>query len=408
VVDAAIAPTVRGGGVLDAPAHVVTAPRRRDCYVVAAPGLESLVSAELMAIGIPPGERERGGVAFAATDDELFTANLHLRTASRVLVRIAQFRATAFHELQRLSGGVPWERFVVAGAAVRLRVTCHKSRLYHSDGVAERVTGAIMKRVNGVAVTTIARDVDEAARDSAGEHAAQLFVVRFDHDVCTISADSSGELLHRRGYRKATAKAPLRETLAAATLLALEWDGTAPLADPMCGAGTITIEGALIARRIAPGIGRTFACERWPGIAGISFAALRDAARERERSSAPTPIVASDRDAGAIEAARANAERAGVLGDITFATRALSSVDAPGGKGLLVTNPPYGRRVGERKELRSLYAQLGKLARTNFAEWKVGMLSADRMLEGQTGVRFEEVLRFSNGGIPVRVVRGKA
>jgi putative N6-adenine-specific DNA methylase len=230
--------------------------------------------------------------------------------------------------------------------------------------------------------------------------------VRFLHDVCTISADSSGELLHRRGYRLATAKAPLRETLAAGVLMAMGWDGQEPLLDPMCGAGTIPIEAALIARRIAPGLARAFASERWPAAPVADFDALRARARAESLPRARVPIFASDRDAGAIAAARANAERAGVAGDIEFRECALSGIAPPAGHGLLLTNPPYGARVGERNALRNLYAQLGKVARGACGGWTIALLSADRALEAQVKLPFTQALRFRNGGIPVRLVRG--
>lgn len=372
----------------------------RECWAVVAPGLEALVAAELRAIGLEPGAPSPGGVPFRATDAGVFTANLRLRVASRVLVRAAEFRATAFHELARLARLVRWEQFVAPGAPVRLRVTCHKSRLYHSDAVAERVKGAIARRVRGAVVAAAAR----AHEDEPAAEDAQLFIVRFQHDVCTISADSSGELLHRRGYRLATAKAPVRETLAAGVLAALRWEGAEPLLDPMCGAGTIPIEAALIARRLAPGLLRTFACERWPGAPAAQFASQRAAARAMALSRAPARILASDRDTGAIAAATDNARRAGVLDDIEFRACALSSIEPPPGPGLLVTNPPYGARVGAARDLRSLYAQLGKTARAQCPGWTLALLSADRNLEAQAKLPFTQALRFRNGGIPVRLV----
>ena len=236
---------------------------------------------------------------------------------------------------------------------------------------------------------------------------AQLFLVRFVHDVCTISADSSGELLHRRGYRLATAKAPLRETLAAATLLAMDYDGSVPLMDPMCGAGTIAIEAALIARRIAPGISRAFSCERWPGAPARKFAEQRAAAREQELPRAAWPIVASDRDAGGVAAAVANAERAGVAADIEVHRGALSGIERPQGRGLLVTNPPYGARVSAGGDVRNLYAQLGNVARARCGGWTIAFLSADRTMDAQLKLPLTEVLRFRNGGIPVRLMRAE-
>jgi putative N6-adenine-specific DNA methylase len=223
-----------------------------------------------------------------------------------------------------------------------------------------------------------------------------------------VSIDTSGALLHRRGYRQAVARAPLRETMAAALLLASGWDGTAPLLDPMCGSGTIPIEGALLARRIAPGARREFAFARWPGFDRARWDALLAAARARELPTSPTPIVGSDRDEGAVAAARANAERAGVAGDVALERRAISAIEPPPGPGWLVGNPPYGKRVGEGDDVRDFYAQLGKVARARLAGWTVALLSPDRALDRQLGLRLEERARTSNGGIPVRVVVGTA
>lgn len=376
------------------PARRPDAPRY-DAWAVTAPGLGPIVQAELRALGFADARAVSGGVAFSCDANGIARANLHLRAASGVTVRLATFRATAFHELERAARKVEWSRVLPAKTHVRLRVTCRKSRLYHSDAVAERVMDAISRAVPG------ARHV---AADEEDADPPQTFVVRIERDLCTISADSSGALLHRRGYRQAVARAPLRETLAAAMLLGAPWDPRTPLVDPFCGSGTIAIEGALLARRIAPGLGRAFAAERWPELDAASFAAARDEARALMLPAAPAPILGSDRDVGAIEAACANAARAGVAADIAFAERALSAVEPPPGTGLLVANPPYGVRVGERGPLRDLFARLGQVARTRFPGWRVALLSADPTLDAQAGLAFTERLRTSNGGIDVRLV----
>jgi putative N6-adenine-specific DNA methylase len=375
-------------------------------YAVTAPGLAPLAAAELRAMHVVPTGIDAGGVAFSATREKLWTANLWLRTASRVVVRAAEFRATAFHELERLARGVPWARWVSAERPVRLRVTCRKSRLYHSDAVAERVAGAIERAVPGARWEAAAGDDDADAPD---DERAQLFTVRFVRDVCTISADSSGELLHRRGYREALAKAPLRETLAAATLLAAGWDPAAPLVDPMCGSGTIAIEGALMARRIAPGRRRGFAFMGWPDFDAAGWQALLDRADADALPAAPAPIRASDRDAGAVRATIENAERAGVAADVEVARLPLSASEAPAGDapGWLVANPPYGKRVGEADALGPLYGRLGDVLRERFPGWHAALLSADPALERRVGLSWTEALRTSNGGIPVRVVRAR-
>jgi putative N6-adenine-specific DNA methylase len=373
-------------------------------FAVTAPGLEALCAAELRAMGIDAAP-EPGGVAWEGTRAQLYAANLRLRTASRLLLRVAEFRARTFFELERHARRLPWERFVRPGRAVRLRVTARKSKLYHEGAIAERLLEALERKVGGVGSTAAARG-EEAEEEGAEE---QLFVVRFHYDRCTLSADASGALLAYRGYRQAVAKAPLRETLAAAVLLGSGWDGRSPLLDPMCGSGTLAIEGALLARRIAPGLShpdgvRRYAFQEWPDFDGRLWEQTVERARGEALPAAGVPLHASDRDAGAVEAARANAERAGVLSDLALEVRPLSGVEPPPGAGWLVSNPPYGVRVGESTPLRNLYAALGRFARERLPGWRVALLSADRTLEGHTGLRFTEALRTRNGGIPVRLV----
>lgn len=367
-------------------------------FAISAPGVEAILARELAGLGFGKGESIVGGVSFAGSAADLMRVNLWSRVASRVVIRVDEFHASSFHELERRAKKIEWARFVSAGQAVRFRVTCRKSRLYHSDAVAERLGKAVVAAVGA----KVESDGDEATDSSA-----QLFIVRIADDECAISADASGELLHRRGYRQAVAKAPLRETLAAAMLYASEWDMVAPLVDPMCGSGTIAIEGAMMARRIAPGVWRSFAFEQWPGHDSEAWKLMVDGARSGARLSAGVPILASDRDAGAIAAARENAARAGVEGDVDFAERAVSAVEFPETPGWIVSNPPYGMRVGESVPLRNLYAQLGKIVRDHARGYRLGLLSADRSLEAQLRLKLRDVFKTTNGGIPVRFVVGE-
>ncbi|HEU5171616.1 MAG TPA: hypothetical protein VFU46_13800 [Gemmatimonadales bacterium] len=359
------------------------------CYAIAAPGIEGVTARELSGLGLTPAGTEPGGVSFTAGARGLYAANLHLRTASRILVRVGSFHASAFHELERRARRLAWQRFLLPGAVAEFRVTSRKSKLYHQDAIAERLAAA----------------VGRTAGRPDGQFASQLFVVRLFHDECTISADSSGELLHRRGYRLETAKAPFRETLAAAMLLESGWDGRAPLADPFCGSGTIPIEAALLARGIPPGMARGFAFERWPELDAEAWGAVKADARSRVLERAPGPILGADRDPGAIAAAEANAARAGVARDVTFRRATLSAFEPPaGGPGWLVTNPPYGIRVGEKAKLRGLFVRLGEVVRERCPGWRVAMLSPRRELEHATGLGLESRWMTSNGGIRVRLV----
>lgn len=374
-----------------------------DVFAAAAPGLEPLVARELAALGVEPNE-EQGGVAFRGTAELVARANLWLRVASRVLVRVASFRAQAFHELERLARAIPWESYLHSGVPVRFRVTSKKSRLYHTGAIAQRFGEAIEHRLGASLAIESAGADDEAEGTATG---AQLFVIRAFHDEFTVSADSSGALLHQRGYRKAVAKAPMRETLAASLLMAGEWTGAEALLDPFCGSGTIPIEAALLARRMAPGLHRAFAFQGWPSFEAAKWERLRAKAMQDALPKARVEIIGSDRDSGAIEAAIANAERAGVRDDIRFDVRAVSGIDDGAGRaGCVVTNPPYGVRVGEAARLRDLYARFGQVLRAKCPGWRLAMLTANERLERELRLALEQRLRTRNGGIAVRVMTG--
>src|SRR5450759_2228752 len=302
-------------------------PPRFQIFAPTAPGLESIAAGELKSLGVR-GRQEIGGVAFDGDLDRIYQANLWLRTASRVVVRLGQFHASTFYELERRSKKLPWQDFLPENGSVEVRVTCRKSKLYHSDAVAERLLSVIA----GVAPSGTEMKVGNLPDEEQEEYqergsSRQLFIVRIVHDQCEISADSSGELLHRRGYRKEIAKAPLRETIAAAMVLASGWDGRRgePLLDPMCGSGTIPIEAALIARGIAPGLERDFQFMHWPTFNRD----LWNGILEKARASVPSPtldILSGDRAAGAILAATHNAERAGVARDVRYSAESLLSL----------------------------------------------------------------------------------
>lgn len=384
------------------------------CWAVTAPGVETLAAGELARLGLATGETEPGGVEFTASPAGLVAALLWLRTANRVTVRLASFRATSFAELEKHAKRVPWGDVIPAGAAVHFRVTSKKSKLYHQDGIAERLERAALAAMPGLEAIRAPSAAELLEDDVTMVPRVQRIIVRVFRDEVTLSADASGALLHLRGWRQAVAKAPLRETLAAALLLASGWtDGTTPggpLLDPFCGSGTIAIEAAQWARRMAPGRARRFAAEAWPGF-GPAWAQQwimsRTHAANGELARTPVEIVGHDRDAGAILSAKANAQRAGVVLDVAFTRQPMSQLAPADGPGWIVTNPPYGARIGERTALRDLYATLGRLHHERRPDWSLTMLSADRMLEAQLRTRLVEVLRTTNGGIPVRAMQAR-
>ena len=382
-------------------------------FAVCAPGVEPFTALELDQLGLmgshsPSGlknaptegvpQYEFGGIEFQGSLHDVYRANLYLRTASRVLVRLGEFYASAFPELRRKTSRLPWENYLPLERPIALRVSCQKSRLYHEGAVAERVAGAIADRLGRPPAAQKYRE------DSDGDP-PQLIVVRLVGNLCTISMDSSGALLHRRGYRLATAKAPLRETLASAMVMASGWETTSPLLDPFCGSGTIPIEAALLARRVPAGYTRRFAFMDWPNFDSEFWDKLLADAGKAIPSDIPK-IIASDRDAGAIQAAQANAERAGVADCIEFSRKAISAINPPPGRGWVVTNPPYGVRLRKTKDLRNLYAQLGKVLRTRCPGWHVTLLCDRIQLIRSTGLEFDREISMTNGGLKVTLVRG--
>jgi putative N6-adenine-specific DNA methylase len=372
-------------------------------FAVTQPGLEPVLQAELRGLGLLPEQEgnnptagilkeDAGGVAFEARPEGLYLANLHLRTASRILVRLGEFGAQGFEELRKKAARLYWEQYLLPGQQVAFRVTCHKSRLYHSDAVAREILTAVNTRLNPACIS--AKYTEDA------ENPPTLIVVRIVRDVCSISVDSSGAALHRRGYRLETAKAPLRETLAAAMLLASGWDARSPLLDPFCGSGTIPIEAAMLARRMAPGRNRDFSFFHWPGFNASLWQKVLNSARAAEVADC-APILASDRDEGAVRITQANAERACVVGSIAVTHAAVSNIAPPAGGGWVVSNPPYGERISRNADLRNLYTRLGDVLRERCPGWQVSLLCEDSILAGHTRLRFAPPLPLVNGGLRV-------
>lgn len=354
---------------------------------VCTPGLEDLTRAELTELGIRPRAAGPGTIEFDATARQLYAANVWLRTATRVLVRVATFRATDFDHLQRRAGEVDWSPWLADGVAPRFRVSSSDSKLYHTDAVAERLHDVVGP---------------PAELDAAGDHAddAQTFVVRIDRNTVTISADASGAPLHHRPWRTHLGDAPLRATMAAAVVLASGWDPATPLADPFCGSGVIPIEAALIARRLPPGGDRRFAFQRWPDFEPGSWASVTGAVDAEARGTCPAPIEASDRDAGAVAGAQANAEAAGVADDVTFEAGVVGHLGARQGPGMVVTNPPYGRRMGDGS-LAPLYRRLGAVVRERRPGHGLAIVGPSRKLARAADRALTPVVRFRHGGLAV-------
>lgn len=369
-----------------------------DIAVICTPGLEFTTRHELAALGVtipaPDATKTLSGIIELAGDAAtIYSLNLRLRTASRVLVRLGEFNAAAFSELCKKASRLPWKNFLRPGSPVCIRVTTFSSKLYHKKGISERLAGAISDAL-GQETRLVPMNYD----DEAG--GAPLVVVRLIHNWCSISIDSSGAHLHRRGYRQQVAKAPLRENLAAALLIASGWPRNLPLVDPFCGSGTIPIEAAMMAADLAPGRNRAFAFQEWPNFEQETWRSVQN--KNMAAPGGVWPFIAgSDRDAGAIQASRANAERAGVGDMIEWKCRSISDLELPPVPGWIVTNPPYGERVKGGPDLRNLYARAGSVWRQIGGLWHIDLLTSSPRWSGQLGMPTTLRARFNNGGIPV-------
>ncbi|MFN8022027.1 MAG: hypothetical protein U0Q03_10910 [Acidimicrobiales bacterium] len=350
---------------------------RLQLFVVVAPGLERLAAAEVTELGVPSGriKVQHGGLDVQATTRQLYALHRWGRIPTRVLLRTGQGTARRWDELQQLVRTVDWGAFVTPDAPVELHVASHRSALYHQGAIAERVAEVIGRPV---------------AAGGQGVH------VRFDRDRVVMSVDASGELLHRRGWRSTAHRSPLRTTLAAAMVRASGWDGSVALVDPMCGSGTIPIEAAL-ALGGRP-IERPFAFERWPSFEPGTWASVTGAGRP-DRLTAE--VVAGDRDAGAVEGCAEHVRAAGLEGLVRVEHASLTTQRWPDSPGLVITNPPYGKRVGgSGGDLRDLYAALGR--RVLDGGHRLALLATDPRLVAATGVPLTEAFATTNGGIEVR------
>jgi putative N6-adenine-specific DNA methylase len=360
---------------------------RIDAFVVVVPGLEQLLLEEVQRLGVRPARAVRGGVECTITWPQLWAINLRSRLATRVVVRVARFHADGFHSLGKGLAAVDWSAWLAPDAGIAVAATTDKvSKLYHSVAVEERVAEALGRPLG-----------------------TQALQVRVQRDEVTISLDASGAPLHHRGWRGPAGKAPMRESLAAALAIASGWDAKSPLVDPFCGSGTVAIEAAMIARRMAPGRNRSFAFEQWPSFDAEGWQRLLRGADGDVVTKCP-PIIASDRDAGAIAAVVENAPRAGVGDNVEAVQRTVSDLALPARRGWLVSNPPYGHRVGGQgggdRDLRNLYDRFGAVLRERAAGWHVALLAAHDTPVNRLKLPLQPALNTANGGIDVTVHAG--
>lgn len=367
-------------------------------FVACAPGLEPLLVEELRGLGLEVERALPGGVELVGDADVLARVLLGCGLGLRVLVRVASFTAREFAKLERELERVDWPRWIAAGSRVEVRATARRARLHHTGALAERVELALARAVG---------------HGQGDEREATLVYLRNDHDRIELSIDACGAALHKRGWRHEPGKAPLREDIARALLRLVGFEAGFGLIDPVAGSGTLVIEAATIAAGLAPGLGREFACMRWPGFDGECFARAR--ARMGERPTLSGPLHGRDRNAGAVAIAQANAARAGVAGLVDFEARSLGDRQVPlelrghVGPLVLVGNPPWGQRVGDIGRLRNLYASFGNLARSLARERpvEIGLVTPDRMLAGATGLGLDARVWTDQGGTRIGLFTGR-
>lgn len=349
-------------------------------FAVATPGLEAALAAELAALGVS-GDVVPGGVELAAIDDAtLVRLNRQSRIASKLLVRIgAPIEAENFAQLRRRAAAIDWSSYLTKSTELTFAIETHRCRLYHTGGIEENLRLAVG---------------DAKLAKGASQPSQQRLVVRGHHNRFTISIDASGELLHKRGYRTHIGEAPLRETLASGVLRLAGYDPTLPLLDPMCGSGSFLLEAAAIATGTWPNPERALACLDWPRLRALAPPALP------VPHPAAASIIGRDRDARVLEAASANLERTPFASAIRFEAGDLPSLRAPAERGLVICNPPYGKRLGATTDAKRTAQQLGRTLKERFAGWRAAILLPPAIAQS-LGLRAEQQHALSNGGLRV-------
>ncbi len=349
-------------------------------------GLEGVVARELSWLGINNTQTENGRVRFTGDFSVIAQANLWLRTADRVLICIAEGDVKTFEDLFQLVKSYPWEQILPSNACFPVTGKSVKSTLHSVPDCQAITKKAIVERLKHI------YGIEWFAEDGP------LFKVEVSilNDKAMITLDTSGTGLHKRGYRKEAGRAPIKETLAAGMLLISHWKKDRALLDPFCGSGTIAIEAAMIARNIAPGLRRSFLYEQWPcAPEGTRESAQKDAESKIDHD-VVLRIAASDIDYFAMKQARENAQLAGVSEDITFQKLDFKSTSSRYKYGSIVTNPPYGERISEEKEVVKLYKEMGMHFK-QFETWSKYIITSFEKFEQCYGQKADKKRKLYNG-----------
>lgn len=379
--------------------HVIA--RERAFFVTTVPGFEKLLEESLNALHFPSeGLRSsEGGVECTGRLTDCYLANLKLRTAHRVLMRLTTFKADNFRRLRRKVTAFPWELFMVPGARPEMHITTRHSRLHHTTAVGDCIQEGILERLSGMTASLEVRE----------EISPPKVYGRALDDVFTLSLDSSGELLYKRGLKSHIARAPLRETIAAGALMLAGYDGTRPLLDPFCGSGTFSLEAALIARNIPPGWFRDFAFMTWPAFRSRQWLHLRkEAAKGISPSPAQPSIFASDIDPVSCKHLMKTLTHFGIADSIEVYRSDffnLSSDSVPNGPGILTLNPPYGRRLGSRRQSDALFLEICLKLKKDFRGWVVALVVPRGYLLKKVSLPLQRH-PFLHGGLGLHLLTG--
>ncbi len=363
-----------------------------EIFLATQPGLEALLLDEVIERGFQRAKATGGGVTIWGDWNDVWRANLTLRGTSKVLARIGEFRAFHLAQLDKRSRKFPWGDTLMPGHAVKVEVvTNRKSKIYHAGAAIERIERAIHEEFGA----KIAESMDDADI---------IIKTRIDDNNVRLSVDTSGIGLHKRGYKHAMGKAPLRETMAALALRGCGYNGAETVLDPMCGSGTFLIEAAQISRNLMAGQLRNFAFERLASYDAHAVQTLKDNWNSRESSQ---KFYGSDRNVNVIGFSKENAKRGGVDDMCLFSPLPLSKIERPEGPpGLVITNPPYGARIGKKKDLFALYTAFGDVMRDRFKGWRVGMITLDTKLAEATKLPWRNTgPPIAHGGLKVRLFK---
>ncbi|GMB08294.1 THUMP domain-containing class I SAM-dependent RNA methyltransferase [Thermolongibacillus altinsuensis] len=353
----------------------------------AAMGLESVVADEIRKLGYDC-QVENGKVTFSADERAICRANLWLRTADRVKLKIGEFQATTFEELFEQTRALPWADFIPVHAQFPVIGKSVKSKLFSVSDCQ-----AIVKKA-------VVESLKQRYRVSWFEETGPLFriEVALHKDIATLTIDTSGAGLHKRGYRIKQGEAPLKETLAAALVQLTNWTPNRPFVDPFCGSGTIPIEAALIGQNIAPGFNRDFVSEQWDWIGKRLWEEAREEAEDLARYDEPLDISGFDIDHRMVEMAKMNAREAGLSDLITFKQMQVKDFRTQKQYGVIVGNPPYSERLGERKEVEQMYQDMGKTF-ASLDTWSIYILTSHRQFESLYGKKATKRRKLFNGFI---------